>query len=326
MDCASAVPLVRAHLSALMTSAAGGRDAIDGRRAWEAVEDAAREACREEGDRAVMAAILLEREEGLFAFVVESLMKQGKATAAIQKEVLKYIAELLEGLGPTQGTIHAELVTEQCLRIFKSAELDSVKSATLEPVLVVLGWPLGQAALRSIDTGKMAVTYQRAYQTNRKLSATIKGDILRVLGILFEISPNEFHEGHQFSRSWLRDECTRVLSVSGSEKLVEALASGAMSALASALSTEQDSQDTASINAAYHHVKGTLNPVSVQKQTRYNGVKSGMRLLGMCATRFGWALVQDAHQLVDWLAKLRSHHNHGVRDAANQAINALFQQ
>ena len=77
--------------------------------------------------------------------------------------------------------------------------------------------------------------------------------MVQILGILLEMFPEQYCEGHKFTRDWLRDECMSVLALSGSTKLAEAFASGAMSGLASALSIKQVQRD------AHMHCKNATN-------------------------------------------------------------------
>lgn len=104
----------------------------------------------------------------------------GKNGKPIHCDILNFVTELLEGLGSSDGSIHASFVVQRCLHFFKRFELAAVKSLTIDPVLLVLDWQLHVLMNIRLDPCALALSYQREFATNRKLSPSTKGAILQV--------------------------------------------------------------------------------------------------------------------------------------------------
>ncbi|GMH34456.1 hypothetical protein BSKO_02290 [Bryopsis sp. KO-2023] len=319
------LPTLRSHYETLRKSSKEARDANDTKECWDLLMEYAREAVNSESDRVFVATLLFDRQNGIFAIIDQSLRSQGKLARQLHIDILAYITSLLEALGSTEGSPHAAFILEKCLHFFKRFELAAVKAATFGPILEILGWNAEVLLKLKLDPCGMAHSYQREYAVNKKLSNTVKGGILQVLGSIFDQFSEEFISGVQFDCEWLQRECLAVLEKSKTQNFPEAYVAGALSGLAATL-IHEDGRNPEALRIGYDHIKRALQPSNVQAVHRYLGLRGAMKILTQCASEFGHTLTKDL-TLLDYLVQLRSKHsNKMVRNSSEEALNAVFKQ
>lgn len=199
----------------------------------------------------------------------------GKQAKSLHCGIFGVIAKLVDDLGPEYGSPYVAFVVERCIHFFKRLELGSVKTATFNPVLVILEWNTSIVRRLSMDASGMACAYQRELSRNKSLSPTIKGGLLQVLhqfflglgtlevswflwfesriflawlvrthaqcrlcqilGRLLEVFAESFAEDASFNGSWLQDECIVVLEKAKRETVTDAYVSGALLGLAATI-------------------------------------------------------------------------------------------
>lgn len=105
----------------------------------------------------------------------------GKQAKALHCGIFTTIATLVDELGPEAGLPYGAFVVDRCVHFFKRLELSSVKTATFNPVFVILEWSNRVIRQLRMDVSGVAQSYQKEFSRNKTLSPTVKGGILQVI-------------------------------------------------------------------------------------------------------------------------------------------------
>lgn len=81
------------------------------------------------------------------------------------------------------------------------------------------------------------------------------------------------------------------------------------------------------LQMVYGHIKATINPLQVQKLSRFLGLRSALKVLSECTSGLATALTEEIETVLDHLVFLRAEHqNKSVRSAADAALSSVFKQ
>ncbi|CDW71353.1 dna-dependent protein kinase catalytic subunit [Stylonychia lemnae] len=270
-----------------------------------------------EADLAFISSKIFNSNSSLLEFLRENSLHNDKLISSVKKKVYELIIDYLK-LRSQEATPYLKLLKDTCLRSFRSDHNSLVKESSLQLLIKIIETFNSKEIEEMIRPNDMMVMLLDEIKL-RKPSATVKGTIWTLIGLLHEKYEqlNDFKVesqdvGFQELVAQMKSEKPEIKAIIGMLK-------GFTHSLVGECTLDQDQLD-----ALYVCLKTAIQPIL---DMQHKGVmKSAMKLLGTHINLFKKHVTRHAIELVALTLKLCVNENMETRDAANEMLVHIMQE
>ena len=277
--------------------------------------------------------VLFDEGGGLFVFV-DGLVTSPQGTDAervsAQKRVFEFVSSFVRMAGAELGRHYALLIKTRCLDTFRRSKSQTVKAATLPPIIQILMLASTLPGLSPEALGvqdMLQLFYKSASNPKQSDGQHFRADLYQTLGALAEYFPGELtQENAACTSAKLQQLFLSLMNAQrGKKSPQETVIGGLLRAIAAFMQHFGGSVDEGAEEWLKPMYQFMARALSVDAHmTRYDVPKGALRLLELRAYQFKEYLTVDAENMYARVRALCLHRNDEVRKAAFPAAQSFF--
>ncbi|XP_019852740.1 PREDICTED: DNA-dependent protein kinase catalytic subunit [Amphimedon queenslandica] len=276
-----------------------------------------------ESELAYSSSVLFNPDNGILKFLHDVTTLE--EFASCKEELLKLLSNFVKNLS-RRVLSHIVPITDVCVFIFMREKSAKVKNATLNLLINTLELCGKTEYSHDLDIPKIADKFFQAALLPTKHSATIRGGIYHLLGVLCEWFPEHLVKISSRLIDIYMSNLKSEMTVKKTKKPELPIISGCLYGLTAYLNNFSQSASEGSVYAQdiYKYTRMAIDPLA--NLTRYEVPRAGLSLISRHAAQFREYLVKDSEHMYESLSSWSNHKNKECRVVAVNAIGSFFRE
>ncbi|KAL2916315.1 hypothetical protein HK105_204071 [Polyrhizophydium stewartii] len=271
---------------------------------------------------ALAVSLFFRPDKGALAFLKAARANRDHDGAKVA--LCSALASLIGQVGLDAVQSHLAEIVSVCTALFNSRETAKVRLASLEPLMRILEFERPDVAAAIGVEGIFNLYFSALVQQASKLTASVKGAILRMLGLLCRVHPTSVSDRQRAQlRRLLLQAIETLFSTKKDAEIEMQLVVGAMTGINSLLAVENmpTEQDTLLVFNATKHVVQPIDDLN-----RYDLPKAGLQLLIDNCRVFEPYLLRDSTLLFGHLDRMSAHKNRDLSRLGHRALREFLKR